>query len=279
MGSLALALAVVLPAMLLANARMRTLLVSDTRGEFTLADYLSIRLPSAILAVLACGVLGFCLSENPTTQAVVLGVAGLKGVDALSDIFQGYFQVKGRLDRTSASLVIRCIASLSAFAVSLFLGCSTARAVLHATGASLLVLVLYDAPSARSLGAQLDPRPAWQSGRARALVRNCTTTAGVQALISVYSQIPTLLLARMAGESQAGVFAPVLHLIVLPAMLLGAMADASVTPLASGVRPRGSGATFAVLIRQAGRAGRRHWRRPRPLRSDRWTEHGRADLR
>jgi O-antigen/teichoic acid export membrane protein len=234
-GALALALAITLPTMLLANARMRTLLVADTRGEFSLADYLSVRVPVACLAVVVAAAIGWSFSSSADTRAVVCGVAALKGVDALSDIFQGFFQVRRRLERSSASLAIRCAATLAVFALSLYAGCTTARAVAHAALASFSVLVLYDAASARALGAPLDPRPAWRSGKTRILLRRCGETAGVQTLISIYSQLPTLLLARTGGESMAGVFAPVLHVTVLPAMILGSLADATITPLAAAL--------------------------------------------
>ena len=107
------------------------------------------------LAVIA-GIVWFGNYERQTAM-VILAVALAKGIETLSDIHYGLFQLNDRLDQTGRSMMLRGVLSVAALSAGLYLthnivwGCAALALVW------LAALVVFDMPRGRRFAAGVRP--------------------------------------------------------------------------------------------------------------------------
>ncbi|MEG0962831.1 MAG: lipopolysaccharide biosynthesis protein [Lachnospiraceae bacterium] len=115
MFSIAFATATVLNSV--ADFGMRVYQVTDTRRQHSFSVYLSARLVvDAAMIILG---IGFVLISGYSMEkaAICLGLLGFRFVDAVSETYQGEFQLNGRLDVAGKSVFYRMTGSIAVFAV------------------------------------------------------------------------------------------------------------------------------------------------------------------
>jgi len=120
-GQFSLGLAIATPVLMFTNLHLRAVQATDARRLYSFGEYLQLRsiMTLAAIAVIA-GIACFEHYERQTTM-VILAVALAKGIETLSDIHYGLFQLHERLDQTGASMMLRGAFSLVALSAGLYL--------------------------------------------------------------------------------------------------------------------------------------------------------------
>ena len=100
----------------IADFGMRVYQVTDTNRQHGFGVYLASRLVVDVCMVL-CGVVFVIVSGYTAEKAAIcLGLVGFRFVDAMSETYQGEFQLNGRLDLGGKSVFYRMFASMAVFA-------------------------------------------------------------------------------------------------------------------------------------------------------------------
>lgn len=266
-GQFAIAYAVCLPVQLFFNLQLRAVLATDARRRFEFSDYFTLRLLSLPLSftVVVVVVMFGPYSSGPTAK-VILSVAVVKAVDALSDCFQALFQQHERMDMTAISMMVRGLVGVAALSLgtimtgSVTVGATTLAAVLT------LALLLVDWPMARGLLRQRhllqSPAP-WSTRRALLLefsdlgrLRPLIWTAlplGMWALVAALVQfIPQYTLERLCGIEPLGIFMTFFSVVVALSSVVAAIGEAVVPRLARRIAEEDRAGFLALNLKFIG---------------------------
>jgi glycosyltransferase involved in cell wall biosynthesis/O-antigen/teichoic acid export membrane protein len=252
-GAFALALAVTAPLATFGALNLRIVHVTDVRGAYTFADYLSLRLVAAVLVVLASAVLCAAAGYARGVVAVVLAVAVMRALEMLCDVFYGVFQRYGRMDHMGRSMMLRgvlYVASLGGvMAATRALGWGSAA--LAASVAA--VLALHDAPVALRLlhaAAPGEPHRPHLRWRVMGSLAAVALPLGVGALfVTLSSSIPRYFVQASAGSAALGVFAVAVSLQLVGVTLVSALGQAA-APRLAGEHDAGRRGAFGRLLAQ-----------------------------
>ncbi len=150
------------------NLNLRAVQATDARRTYSFGEYLRLRIAMTLagLAVIA----GIVLLGNygRQTAMVILTVALAKGIETVSDIHYGLFQLNDRLDQIGRSMIIRGVLSVVALSTGLYV----TRNVLWGCAGMALVwlgaLMFFDARQGAVLRCAREPvcQRAWRAARA-----------------------------------------------------------------------------------------------------------------
>jgi O-antigen/teichoic acid export membrane protein len=231
-GQLSLAYAVCLPVQMFFNLQLRSVQATDARRRFRFSDYFRVRLLSLPLTLLVVGAVLALGPYSGETGRVILAIALIKSIDAISDCFQGLFQQHERLDLVARSMIARGSLGLAGMAAGVALGGSLLAGIAVMGGGSALSVVAVDWPMARRI-LRADQQSLLGGAAGSALLRPLIWTAlplGVWALAgSLIQFIPQFAVERFLGQQQLGVFMTIYSLLVALSTLLAAIGEA-VTP-------------------------------------------------
>lgn len=130
-----IAWAIVQLALTVGTFQVRLYQATDVSGKYSFRQYLIFRLitMAAMIGVALCNI--FIHHYTGYKAAVILALCVYKAIEALSDVYQGWFQQKERLDLAGKALSIRVILVLIAFVITikvsgnLLIGCFSMIAV------------------------------------------------------------------------------------------------------------------------------------------------------
>ena len=147
MFSIAFATATILNA--IADFGMRVYQVTDTNRRNSFGVYLSARF-AVDIAMVICGIVFVVISGYSAEKAAVcLGLVGFRFIDAVSETYQGEFQLNERLDIAGKSVFYRMVISIAVFAVVDILVRSMVIATIAMLISNLVILLSYDVRSIR----------------------------------------------------------------------------------------------------------------------------------
>lgn len=105
----------------IATFQIRTYQATDVKEEFKFKQYLIFRRACiGIMLVSSCGYV-YINHFDLYKSIIVLLVCIFRAVDALADVYEGYFQQKERLDLVGKAVTYRVIAAIGGFALSLII--------------------------------------------------------------------------------------------------------------------------------------------------------------
>lgn len=260
-GQFALGLAIATPITLCTNLYLRAILATDVGEEYAFADYLGLRLSTTLLACVCIGVLAFSHLFPSANAAVILIVGGSKALDALSDLFMGFFQHRGRLDYLGLTLTANGLVSLVALSVMLWWTRDIVWAALGTAFGSEFALLVVCLPAAARLGRRMPHTPP-RDQAARSVLRPGFDTAtlwklalyaaprGLVSLRAVLTlNIPRYFIAYDLGEYALGIFAA-LAALVLATMLLASSLNMAVIPRLAELYAARNFSAFSHLLKQ-----------------------------
>ena len=234
-GRLALGLAVCAPVMMLANLQLRSVQATDARREFAFGDYLGARLLTTPVALLVVTCIALTAGYEWRTTSVVLGVALVKSIESVSDVYYGLFHQNERMDCIATSMLLRGPAALLAFGVATALTRSVFIGVLAQAGAWALVLVCHDIPRAAAMLSRTcggPARPSWDRSTLRKLLRVSLPLGLVMMLISLNTNIPRYFLEQFHGERALGIFAALAYFVVAGTLVVSSIGHSAMPRLA-----------------------------------------------
>ena len=134
---------------IVASFQVRDFQATDIKEKYSFDTYLMARIVSNILMVLL--LIGYIIL-NPNTHAnigIIFWVSFFRVSEALSDVFQGLFQQRERLDIAGKSLFLRNTISTAVFALVLLISRNLLWSVILQTISSFLFIALFDYPNSR----------------------------------------------------------------------------------------------------------------------------------
>ncbi|TAD84595.1 MAG: lipopolysaccharide biosynthesis protein, partial [Oscillatoriales cyanobacterium] len=106
-GQFTLGLAVTAPVIMFTNLQLRSIQVTDAKGEYVFADYLGLRLIGTGLALLIIAGITLKAGYSWETSLVILAIGLAKAFESISDIFYGLIQQHERMDKIAIALMIK----------------------------------------------------------------------------------------------------------------------------------------------------------------------------
>lgn len=206
-GMFVLALAVTAPVIIMSQMQLRQLHVTDGPGEAAFGDYLTLRLVTTALALLAVAVVVLVAGYDRRMVAVTAAIALAKGFESVSDIAHGTLQREERMDVVARSLALKGICSLAVLVAVLAVARDLTIAVAAMAAVWGLVMIGYDLPAARRSSSNPDTRLVWRPAFARRLLRNGLPLAVTSGLVSLSGNLPRYFLDSFGGKDAVALFA------------------------------------------------------------------------
>ncbi len=261
-GAYGLAMAICIPITEVARMGLREVRASDVQHEFRFRDYMGMRAAATAIAVLAMAATGWVLADDATGFAVVCLYALSRGIELISDMIYGLFQLQERLDLVGRSLALQAPLSLTLLAGGYAATGSLQLAVAGQVLAHLVVLLGYDVRVARQrlrhepAGDSLWPR--FDAAVLRRLVRPAAPLLLASLLAMTALHWPRIAVKQELGVIALGFFLPLLQPAMAPSRLvhaLGAAATARLARLHVGGQRRAFVRLIASMMTAAGAVG------------------------
>ncbi len=257
-GQFSLGLAIAAPVLMFTNLHLRAVQATDARRLCSFGEYLRLRTAMTLggLAVIA-GIACFGHYERQTTL-VILAVALAKGIETLSDIHYGLFQLNDRLDQIGRSMMLRGMLSVAALSTGLYL---TRNVLWGCVGLALVwlaALLFFDVPRGRRFLARSVKvaEPADQPNRNRPAQRfhrqwNLMWTAfplGISTTMAALNlNMPRYFIHARLGERQLGIYSAMAYATVAMILVADSLGHCA-TPRLSRLYSAGRLAEFRSLL-------------------------------
>jgi O-antigen/teichoic acid export membrane protein len=249
-GQFSLGLAIVTPVLMLSSLGLRAVQATDSCREYYFAEYLRLRLASTVLAIAVIAAVVWFGRYERGTAAVILAVAVAKGVETLSDIHYGLFQLNDRLDQTGRSMILRGVLAVAALAGGLYLVHNVFWACMGMALVWLAALLLYDVRHGRSLVACTETRSGADQGgpmRQARLMYLALPLGIVTTVASINLHMPRYFIHARLGEQQLGIFSALAYATV-SLTLVGDSLGNSAIPRLSRLHASGKLAEYRGLL-------------------------------
>jgi O-antigen/teichoic acid export membrane protein len=259
LGQFALGLAIATPVTLCTNLYLRAVIATDVREQYSFADYLGLRLITTLLALACIGILVFLGGFRGATAWVLLIVGSGKALDAICDLYMGFFQQRGRLDYLALSMIINGGVSLLALGALLWWTHDIVWAAAGSAFGSALALCTFCVPAGVIVLRRLQHTPGRAAATRNVLLPrfNAMTLRilalgaaplGFASLRSVLSlNIPRYFVAYDLGERALGIFAAV-GALVLAGLIVTTALGISLTQRLAGHYAAGDIRAFRRLM-------------------------------
>jgi O-antigen/teichoic acid export membrane protein len=250
-GQFSLGLAVATPVLMFTNFDLRAVQATDVRRHYRFAEYLRLRIVMTLAALLViAGIVWFGRYEG-RTAAVILAVALAKGVETLSDIHYGLFQLNDRLDQTGRSMMLRGVLSVIALTAALHLTHEIVWACIWLAFAWLGALLFFDVRRGRRLLARTErvsePAPSRGAKRQWTLLWLALPMGVVTTLASINLHMPRYFIHARLGEHQLGIFSAMAYATVAMTLVGDSLGNCAI-PRMSRLYAAGKDAEFRLLL-------------------------------
>ena len=213
-GQYALGMALVYPAMMLANMQLRSVMNSSVNDRAQFGHYLSLRLLTTFAAFAVIFSITEVLRYDRELTEVVLLVGVAYGIETISDVYYARLQLNDRMAEISKSLMIRATLSVLALAVFAYVTRSVVWGIAGVAVARAIVLFSYDAcerthvlrRQTRWFLLNGDLAPRFDAGEQRQLLWRSLPLGIVVFLTTLNSSIPTFFIKHGIGERDLGIF-------------------------------------------------------------------------
>lgn len=228
LGQYAIVLALTAPVAMLAHLNLRAVLATDVARSHTFGDYITARLLASAAGLLAIGWLAI-QSGRPRGLGLAILLAGLAQTsEALSDLFYGAMQRRGHMPLIGRSMIVRGLASLSAFAAALVLLHDLAAALAATASARIAILLAYDWPR----GAAGESLHRAGSRATAQILRSALPLGLVLLLVSLNTNLPRYAIESLLGVRELGAFAAVAAFATVGSTVVNALGQSATHHLA-----------------------------------------------
>lgn len=240
-GQYVVAVAVCTPIWAFVMLGLRGALITDARHEYSLADYLAVRLVASgigLLVVTGTILLG---GYGVGATAAILLVAVAKLLEGISDILRGRLQQQERMDRIAIALFVQGVSGLVLMALAGWLRGGATLVMAALPVAMALTLLLWDIPCCAEMAwkAANEDRSRvrlWQTPlRLFTLARLSVVAfplAVVGVLIALVPQLPKYAIASICGQEAVAVYTIVSYGIAVGMMVVMALGNAAAPRMA-----------------------------------------------
>jgi O-antigen/teichoic acid export membrane protein len=252
LGQYVLALAITAPIIMLTNLQLRLVQATDAGDRFCFSDYLNLRLRTSMLALGVFVVVALAMNCGKWTQFAIVAMGFARVAESLSDVLYGFLQKHERMVWIARAFMVRGIAALAAFALTVFLTGNLVAAILALAASWILVLCFLDVPMTRRLWMEAHgDQPMW--------VRSSSwTTLGqlawialplgvVTFLMSLEVNVPRYIVQYRFGNFELGIFGALIYVMVIGQTIVVAISQPAI-PRLSKHYVAGRPAAFTYLL-------------------------------
>ena len=228
-GQLVLALAVTSPIMALFLFQLRSVQATDTGRDFQFGHYLALRLAALAAALLTAAVVCAVLPQGRAATWMILAVALSACVDGISDTAYGLLQHRERFRMIACSMILRGLASVVTFGLTIFFTGNLLLAVLIGSMARLIVASSIDLPCVNRVlrDEEEDWRPRWDLDRLVGLAKIAAPLGLVTTLIALNNSIPRYFIEKSLGDSPLGIFGAIGYVTVIGTLIVAALGQSA----------------------------------------------------
>jgi O-antigen/teichoic acid export membrane protein len=254
-GQYALGLALVYPAMMLANMQLRSVMNSSVNDRAVFGHYLSLRLLTTFAAFVVVFDITQVLHYDRELMEVVLLVGVAYGIETISDVYYARLQLHGRMAEISKSLMARAALSVLALAAATYATRSVVWGIAGVAAARAIVLFGYDTrqhthvlrrqPKWYLLNGELAPR--FDAHEQKQLLWKSLPLGIVVLLTTLNSSIPSFFIKHGVGERDLGIFSALGLTISVGNMAVVSLGQSAFTRL-SRAYASGSITAFGSLL-------------------------------
>jgi O-antigen/teichoic acid export membrane protein len=257
-GLFSLGLAITAPVIMFTNLALHHVQATDARDEYRFGDFLGLRLVTTCLALLIIAAIVGQFGYGTHATLVILAVGVTKAIEAVCDIFCGFFQKHERMDRYGLSRILKGVVSLAALAGTVYVTRSLLWGVASLAVAYTLVLLCFDLPNGRRLIRALPLHPAQRPESVWPRLDPSTLTRlawlalplGITGgLISLKTNVPRYFVETHLGLADLGIFAALFYFVFAGKMASDSMALAAIPRLSTYFVEENKAAFSRLLIR------------------------------
>jgi O-antigen/teichoic acid export membrane protein len=257
-GQFSLGLAVATPVLMFTNLHLRAVQATDARRLTSFGEYLRLRTAMTMsgLAIIV-GIAWFGNYERQTAM-VIVAVAFAKGIETLSDIHYGLFQLNDRLDQIGRSMMLRGVLSVAALSAGIYL---TRNVLWGCIGLALVWLgglLFFDIPRGRRFARPMRKPPARGFGQQWNLMRTALPLGIATTMAALNLNMPRYFIHTRLGEKQLGIYSAMAYATVAMILVsdsLGHCAIPRMSRLYSGGRMKEFRALLLRLLALGGGLG------------------------
>lgn len=253
-GEYALGMAVAAPVVFFANLQLRSLIASDVAREFSFAEYTRFRALSLAAAAVAILIVTLAMRPTPARAAVLLLVGAVQIFEYVADFFYAWMQKNERMDRLSASLMMKGPLSLAALAVTMYFTRSVVWAVAALLAGRALIFVLWDS-RLRPAGIVEERSGPAHWPKMGALLKTALPLGVISMLASLNLNIPRYFLESAAGAAGLGIFSAIASLLSAGNLVVSALGQAIFLPVAKACASADRGGYRSSILLAAASGG------------------------
>jgi O-antigen/teichoic acid export membrane protein len=205
-GALALGMAVSNIFSPIGQYKVRAYQVSDVEGEFSLGQYIGLRVITCVIALIVMVVYG--LATCPVDSLSVVYLYGIYSFGPIVvDVLHGEDQRQGRMDVIGKSLIQRGIISFFSFCMVFALSSSLDFALIAMCVTTFSVIAFYDCPRTRRIAGSL--KPDMNLHTIRCMLQKFLPAVVALLFCSAVPTIPRQILGMVSGSEVLGVYSSV----------------------------------------------------------------------
>jgi O-antigen/teichoic acid export membrane protein len=224
-GQFSLGLAIATPVLMFTNLHLRAVQATDARRLYSFAEYFQLRSVMTLAAIVVIAGIAWFENYGRQTTLIILAVALAKGIEALSDIHYGLFQLNDRLDQTGISMMFRGALAVVAVGAGLYLTHDVFWGCIAVALVWLASFLLFDVRRGRRFVShqfcEYSNLSGWQEcnllrlQRQWNLMRLALPLGLVTTLASVNLNMPRYFIEARIGVHQLGVFSALAYATVV----------------------------------------------------------------
>jgi O-antigen/teichoic acid export membrane protein len=228
-GQFSLGLAISTPVLMFTNLHLRAVQATDARRLSSFGEYLGLRSAMTLCGLAVIGGIAWFGNYERQTAMVILAVALAKGIETLSDIHYGLFQLNDRLDQIGRSMMLRGGLSVLALTTGLYATHSVLWGCVALALVWLAALLFFDVPRGRRFaalaaragepaGGVMPGRPAHRYQRQWNLMWTALPLGISTTMAALNLNMPRYFIHSRLGERQLGIYSAMAYATV--AMIL-----------------------------------------------------------
>lgn len=222
-GAYNYALALIAPVTVLVRLNLRSVLITDSRRQFRLEDYLGARLIASVVPFAVLPIISWVSSQRDGMLSLMLAIALMKGLEGVSDLLHGQLQWQRAYPRILAGLAMRSVGMVAAFVIGML---SSAGVI----GGVVLTTCVWMVATWWNDWRGVEPRPFSESStsvsKIRAVVLKCWPLGVTMSLVTLFNYGPVYVLGEYVSREEIGRYSAASYLWLIGTFLVTALIQA-----------------------------------------------------
>jgi O-antigen/teichoic acid export membrane protein len=238
-GKFTLALAITAPVIMFASLNLRSVLVTDTREDYSFNEYFALRLAAMGLSFAVTTTLALMVGGDWETRLIIILIMAAKVFDSVSDILYAYQQRHEQMNCIAISRIIQGSLQLLTLGAVFYKTKNLVFACAVMALASGLITLIYDIPCTARVAASISQgrkrfssgafrtiAPVWHLAPIQSLARLSLPLGIVAVLGIIIFNTPRYFLAHYMSEREVGLFSAMWSFLFPLLMVFGSVAQA-----------------------------------------------------